>query len=133
MITPAQLNEQILKYPKPEITLAPQVPGMVFKGQQVTLQAQAEGKFLKYQWLKNGKEIKGATKYRLVIKDVKETAHGNYSLVVSNDFGSVTTHSTLLVVDTPQPYCPLGMEMIFCPQVNLQWVRHRMSKHEKLL
>ena len=119
-ITPAQLNDKILKYLKPEITLAPQAPGMVFKGQQVTLQAQAEGKFLKYQWLKNGNEIKGATKDRLVIKDVKKKLHdGNYSLVVSNDFGSVTTLSTSLVVDsTPTTHTVLSannMEMIFCP------------------
>ena len=119
-ITPAQLNDKILKYLKPEITLAPQAPGMIFKGQQVTLNAQAEGKFLKYQWLKNGKEIKGATKDRLVIKDVKKKLHdGNYSLVVSNDFGSVTTLSTSLVVDsTPTTHTVLSannMEMIFCP------------------
>ena len=119
-ITPAQLNDKILKYLKPEITLAPQAPGMVFKGQQVTLQAQAEGKFLKYQWFRNGNEIKGATKDRLVIKDVKKKLHdGNYSLVVSNDFGSVTTLSTSLVVDsTPTTHTVLSannMEMIFCP------------------
>jgi hypothetical protein len=120
VITPAQLNDQILKYLKPEITLVPQAPGMVFKGQQVTLQAQAEGKFLKYQWLKNGNEIKGATKDRLVIKDVKKKLHdGNYSVVVSNDFGSVTTLSTPLVVDsTPTTHTVISannMEMIFCP------------------
>jgi formylglycine-generating enzyme required for sulfatase activity len=120
VISPAQLNDQILKYLKPEITLVPQAPGMVFKGQQVTLQAQAEGKFLQYQWLKNGKEIKGATNDRLVIKDVKKKLHdGNYSVVVSNDFGSVTTHSTPLVVDsTPTTHSVLSadnMEMIFCP------------------
>ena len=32
-ITTAQLNEQILKYLKPEITLAPQAPGLIFNGQ----------------------------------------------------------------------------------------------------
>ena len=119
VITPAQLNDQILKYLKPEITLAPQAPGMVFKGQQVTLQAQAEGKFLEYQWVRNGNEIKGATKDRLVIKDVKKKLHdGNYSLVVSNDFGSVTTQPTQLVVDgTPTTHTvpSISMEMIFCP------------------
>ena len=32
-ITTAQLNEQILKYLKPEITIAPQAPGLIFNGQ----------------------------------------------------------------------------------------------------
>jgi hypothetical protein len=35
-ITTAQLNEQILKYLKPEITLAPQAPGLIFNGQTIT-------------------------------------------------------------------------------------------------
>ena len=93
----AQLNEQILKYLKPEITLAPQAPGLIFSGQTVTLLSQAEGKYLSYQWYKNGQPIAGATDDRYVIDDVNKTQHdGNYSLVVSNDFGSVTTQPTTL-------------------------------------
>ncbi len=45
-ITTAQLNEQILKYLKPEITLAPQAPGLIFNGQTITLHSRAEGKYL---------------------------------------------------------------------------------------
>ena len=90
-ITTAQLNEQILKYLKPEITIAPQAPGLVFHGQTVTLLSRAEGKFLNYQWHKNGQPIAGATGDRYVIRDINKTRHeGNYSLVVSNDFGSIS-------------------------------------------
>ncbi|NBQ02286.1 MAG: hypothetical protein EBU27_03485, partial [Opitutae bacterium] len=49
-ITTAQLNDQILKYLKPEITLSPQAPGLIFGGQTVTLHSRAEGKYLNYQW-----------------------------------------------------------------------------------
>ena len=99
-ITTAQLNGQILKYLKPEITVAPQAPGLVFHGQTVTLLSRAEGKYLNYQWYRNGQPIAGATGKRYVIQDVNKTRHdGNYSLVVSNDFGSVTTQATSLVVD----------------------------------
>ena len=45
-ITTAQLNEQILKYLKPEITLAPQAPGLIFNGQSLNLFSQAEESFL---------------------------------------------------------------------------------------
>jgi hypothetical protein len=45
-ITTAQLNEQILKYLKPEITHSPQAPGLIFGGQTVTLHSRAEGKYL---------------------------------------------------------------------------------------
>jgi formylglycine-generating enzyme required for sulfatase activity len=118
-ITTAQLNEQILKYLKPEITLAPQAPGLIFNGQTITLHSRAEGKYLNYQWYKNGQAIAGADKKRFVIEDVNGTQYdGNYTLVVSNDFGSVTTQPTPLVVDgtpTSHTVTSISMDMIFCP------------------
>ena len=118
-ITTAQLDEQILKYLKPEITLQPQAPGLVFGGQTVTLLSQAEGKFLTYQWQRNGQPIAGATGKSFSISEVNGTQHdGNYTVVVSNDFGSVTSAPTLLQVDgTPSAHtvASIGMEMIFCP------------------
>jgi formylglycine-generating enzyme required for sulfatase activity len=118
-ITTAQLNEQILKYLKPEITLAPQAPGLIFNGQTITLHSRAEGKYLNYQWYKNGQAIAGADKKRFVIEDVNGTQHdGNYTLVVSNDFGSITTQPTALVVDgtpTSHTVASISMDMIFCP------------------
>ena len=118
-ITTAQLNEQILKYLKPEITHSPQAPGLIFGGQTVTLHSRAEGKYLNYQWHKNGQPINGATGKRFVIQDVNKSRHdGNYTLVVSNDFGSVTTQPTQLVVDgtpTSHTVASISMDMIFCP------------------
>ena len=96
-ITTAQLNEQILKYLKPEITLAPEAPGLIFNGQSINLLSQAEGKFLTYQWQRNGQPIAGATGKSFSISEVNGTLHdGNYTVVVSNDFGSVTSSPTLL-------------------------------------
>ena len=74
-ITTAQLNEQILKYLKPEITLAPQAPGLIFGGQTITLNSRAEGKFLSYQWLRNGQPIAGATQDRYVIQSANASQH----------------------------------------------------------
>ena len=118
-ITTTQLNEQILKYLKPEITLAPQAPGLVFNGQKVTLHSRAEGKYLNYQWYKNGQPIAGADKKKYEIPNVNGSQHnGNYTLVVSNDFGSVSTQATSLQVDSTPPahtVASISMEMIFCP------------------
>ena len=118
-ITTAQLNEQILKYLKPEITLAPQAPGLIFGGQTITLNSRAEGKFLTYQWHRNGQPIAGATQDRYVIQGVSKAQHeGNYTLVVTNDFGSVSTQATSLVVDgtpTSHTVASINMDMIFCP------------------
>ncbi len=118
-ITTAQLNEQILKYLKPEITTHPQAPGLIFSGQSMNLTSQAEGKFLTYQWHRNGQPIAGATAPSFSIPEVNGTLHnGNYTVVVSNDFGSVTSTPTALQVDgTPSAHtvASIGMEMIFCP------------------
>ena len=118
-ITTAQLNEQILKYLKPEITVAPQAPGLFFSGQTISLTSQAQGKFLTYQWRKDGQPITGATNSTLTIADFNGSLHnGNYTLVVSNDFGSVTTQATSIVVDatpTSHTVASINMDMIFCP------------------
>ncbi|MDA9962795.1 SUMF1/EgtB/PvdO family nonheme iron enzyme [Opitutales bacterium] len=118
-ITTAQLNESILKYLRPEITTSPQAPGLVFGGQSVTFSGGAEGKYLTYQWNRNGQPVAGATGATLVISDVNGTLHdGNYTLVVSNDFGSVTSSPTGLQVDatpTNHSVASIGMQMIFCP------------------
>ena len=118
-ITTHQLSEQILKYLKPEITLAPQAPGLIFNGQTITLHSRAEGKYLTYQWYKNGQALAGANNKRYVIEDVNGTLHdGNYTLVVSNDFGSITTQPTELLVDgtpTSHSVASISMDMIFCP------------------
>ena len=60
------MNEQILKYLKPEITHTPQAIGFnIFGGQTVTLLSQVEGKYLFYQWQEQ--PIAGATGDRYVI------------------------------------------------------------------
>jgi formylglycine-generating enzyme required for sulfatase activity len=115
-ITTAQLNEQILKYLKPEITHTPQAPGLIFGGQTVTLLSRAQGKYLSYQWYKNGQPIAGATGDRYVIENIDKTLHdGNYSLMVSNDFGTVTTQAVSLNVDYTFTVSSAGIEMIWCP------------------
>ncbi len=88
-ITTSQLNEQILKYLKPEITTQPQAQ-TVFADGNVSFSVTAEGKYLSYQWKKNGSSLTGETNATLTITDANATQDdGNYSVVVSNDFGSV--------------------------------------------
>ena len=90
-ITTSQLNEQILKYLKPEITAQPQPQTQTFYADSnVSFSVTAEGKYLSYQWKKDGSSLTGETNATLNITDANATLHdGNYSVVVSNDFGSV--------------------------------------------
>ena len=88
-ITTNQLSEQILKYLKPEITQQP-TASTIFADTNHTFSVSAEGKYLTYQWKKNGVNLAGETNATLTITDANATQHdGNYSVVVSNDFGSV--------------------------------------------
>ena len=88
-ITTSDLSEQILKYLKPEITAQPQAQ-TVYADSNVSFSFAAEGKYLSYQWKKDGSNLTGETNSTLTITDANATLHdGNYSVVVSNDFGSV--------------------------------------------
>jgi hypothetical protein len=88
-ITTNQLSEQILKYLKPEITQQP-TAGTIFADTNGTISVSAEGKYLTYQWKKNGVNLVGENNATLTITDANSALHdGNYSVVVSNDFGSV--------------------------------------------
>jgi hypothetical protein len=97
-ITTNQLSEQILKYLKPEITQQP-TAGSIYADTNHTISVTAEGKYLTYQWKKNGVNLAGETNATLKITDANATQHeGNYSVVVSNDFGSVESEEFELVL-----------------------------------
>ncbi len=88
-VTTAKLDATILKYLKPEITVQPQEK-VVYADGNVSFSVTAEGKYLSYQWKKDGANLTGETNATLNITDANATLHdGNYSVVVSNDFGSV--------------------------------------------
>jgi hypothetical protein len=110
-ITTNQLSEQILKYLKPKITQQP-TAGNVFPDSDYTFSISAEGKYLTYQWKKNGVNLSGETNATLTITDANATQHdGNYSVVVSNDFGSVESGEVEVVIRELSPLAFSGVEL----------------------
>jgi N-acetylneuraminic acid mutarotase len=84
-----QISDNILKYLKPEITAQPQAQ-IVYADSNASFSVSAEGKYLAYQWKKDGVDLTGETNATINIVDANAPQHdGNYSVVVSNDFGSV--------------------------------------------
>lgn len=59
-----------------------------------------------YQWKKNGTNIPGATTATLSLTSLVTADAGNYSVVVSNAAGSVTSDQASLTVYDQQPYAP---------------------------
>jgi N-acetylneuraminic acid mutarotase len=91
-VSKSALDATILKYLKPEITSQPQAK-TVYAKTNASYSVTAEGKYLTYQWKKDGVDLIGETNATLNISDANATLHdGNYSVVVSNDFGSVESN-----------------------------------------
>jgi hypothetical protein len=98
-VTASKLDSTILKYLKPEITTQPQAQ-TVYADSNASFSVTAEGKYLAYQWKKDGVDLTGKTNATLNITDANATLHdGNYSVVVSNDFGSVESGVVEILVN----------------------------------
>jgi len=106
-VTTSKLDATILKYLKPEITSQPQASA-IYAGGDGTVSFSAEGKYLTYQWKKDGVDLTGETNGTLNITDANATLHdGNYSVMVSNDFGIV--QSSEVKVDVNQTWSTDGL------------------------
>lgn len=82
-------------------------PQTVDAGTNVTLSVLAEGTApLRYQWLKDGIPVAGATSATLALSNVQTTNAGNYSVIVSNAYANVTSQSAALGVKSVAPPAP---------------------------
>jgi hypothetical protein len=85
----------------PTITTQP-ASQTVIAGATVTFSVAATGAVpLRYQWRRNGGNISGATNVAYVISNVLSNQAGNYTVVVSNAGGTVTSTNAVLVVNVP--------------------------------
>lgn len=76
----------------PMINLTPMPAAQaVKKGTPVSLYAHATGPGLSYQWLKNGLPIFGATNPMLEIRSAADADAADYSVIVGNGVGAVTS------------------------------------------
>ena len=88
------------------VTDNPTTPAVITQPLSVTASAGGTANFfvagsggaLTYQWLKNGAAISGATGANYTISTVSTTSAGNYSVVLTNSAGTVTSNAATLTV-----------------------------------
>jgi hypothetical protein len=97
--------------------LAPQIVGQPVKqvaaaGDIVTFSVViADARAVTFQWKFNGTDIPGATSDSLVLADVSVANEGQYSVVVTNSAGSVTSAPAELLLDSDRDGLPDSWEI----------------------
>ena len=102
-VSKAKMDPNLVRYFIPEISASPASVSII-QGTGTTLAVQATGKFLSYQWQKNGANLAGETNASLILSNVDISVDdANYSVVISNDWGNVTTPLARVTVATALP------------------------------
>ena len=84
-VSTAKMDPNLVRYFIPEISSNP-ASVSILQGTGTTLSVQANGKFLTYQWQRNGVNLAGETNASLVLSDANTSVDdANYSVVISND------------------------------------------------
>ena len=92
----------------PSITLQPN-DATLATGQALDLQVAATGSIpLRYQWYFGSQPLNDEVTPLLSLVGLKETNSGSYSVVVNNDFGSVTSRIAQVTVARPPNRSPLA-------------------------
>ncbi len=93
----------------PSISLQPAAVTAVLGGSAVLSVSASGTSPLAYQWKKDGVNITGATNATYSVNSVQIADAGSYSVMVSNEAGSVTSRTAVLTVNTTSlPNSPLG-------------------------
>jgi alpha-tubulin suppressor-like RCC1 family protein len=87
----------------PVITQQP-IGRTVGAGADFTLSVAAEGPLLTYQWQINGTPIASATRTGLTLTNAQPAHSGDYSVVVSNAYGTVQSLTAAFTVTNTAPY-----------------------------
>ncbi len=88
-------------YVPPGITSQP-LSQTLIQGQNASFSVVASGSApLNYQWKFNGTALSGATSSALTLNNVQTSIAGNYSVVVTNIAGSITSAAATLTVTNP--------------------------------
>jgi sulfatase modifying factor 1 len=102
-ISQVQMDPNLVRYFIPEISNNP-APVQIVQGAGTTLSVQANGKYLSYQWQRDGIALTGETYASLVLSDANVSVDdANYSVIIANDWGSISSSVVSVSVATALP------------------------------
>lgn len=121
----------------PPAIVSQPTPQSAFVASNALFEVIADGTLpLRYQWRFNGAELAGATNTSMLIGSVATNDAGDYSVVITNDYGSITSSVAKLTVIALPPaiaihpgslIVPLGSNAMFSviatgsPPLSFQW------------
>lgn len=106
-LTPAQINQLFASANVPPVILTQPAPNTsVNMGAPVNLSVVASGTpTLKYQWMKYGTNLTGKTTATLAFPSTTLADNGDYSVIITNDFGAVTSSvASVTIVPVPAAF-----------------------------
>jgi hypothetical protein len=99
-LDPAHIQNQFTNYP-PVILIQPVSQTGYLGGTVAFMVSAGGGSPLNYQWYFNGNPLANATNATLTLAGLHTNDAGNYSVVVANSLGSVTSSNAVLMVLVP--------------------------------
>ena len=109
------VNVSIVDARPPTITVQPANTSKIY-GESITLSVTATGPSLTYQWYKDGTALSGEIGSTLTISDFQESNKGDYHVVSTNAYGTVTSNTATLSQSTGGGGCgsvpPLTIFMV---------------------
>jgi List-Bact-rpt repeat protein len=100
----------------PSITTQPQ-SALLYSNNPVSLSVVANGAGISYQWLSNGVPILGATNDTLIFPSLTST-NGNFSVIISNASGSITSSPAAIWLDSRGVGMPDWWQMQYFGNLN---------------
>jgi alpha-tubulin suppressor-like RCC1 family protein len=95
---------RVLRQPGPYVLMHPK-DQTTFEGCVLSLYAIAAGvQPLRYQWLRNGELLPGATNNLLILNNVQTADSGGYAIVVTNLFGAITSAVAAVTITGVPPF-----------------------------
>ncbi|MCI0537397.1 MAG: immunoglobulin domain-containing protein [Verrucomicrobiales bacterium] len=103
----------------PPVITAPPANQSLKAGQTLVLSANSTSDAcMNFQWLRNGEPLKGFTNPTLSISRVFPEMAGGYSVIVGNDWGSVTSRVAQVEIEAPET-SPGALDLTFWPALDL--------------